>query len=132
MRDLETFLHGHLPATDESTGLVLVLTDRDSREERLDRARGALDAARVLGIRTAAILARDADGDLGAELTPAGRLLVGEAPSLPAPVAALVGSATPLQLLTERLARARGTNPDPLRRDDARYRAASEAAEGEA
>ena len=132
MRDLETFLHGHLPATDESTGLVLVLTDRDSREERLDRARGALDAARVLGIRTAAILARDADGDVGAELTPAGRLLVGEVQSLPAPVAALVGSATPLQLLTERLARARGTNPDSLRRDDARYRAASEAAEGEA
>ena len=26
-RDLETFLHGHLPATDERTGLVLVLTE---------------------------------------------------------------------------------------------------------
>lgn len=129
MRDLETFLHGHLPATDESTGLILVLTDRDSREERFARAHQALGAARVLGIRSAAILARDADGDLSAELTPAGRLIVEEAPSLPAPVAALVGSATPLQLLTERLARARGTNPDPIRRDDARYRAASEVAE---
>ena len=34
MPDLETFLHGHLPATDESTGLVLILTDRDGRAER--------------------------------------------------------------------------------------------------
>src|SRR6185369_16795291 len=31
MRDLETFLHGHLPAMDETTGLVLLLTDRDAR-----------------------------------------------------------------------------------------------------
>ena len=51
-----------------------------------------------------------------------------EAPDLPAPVAALLGTATPLQLLTERLARARGTDPDPIRRDDPRYRAAPDAA----
>jgi hypothetical protein len=43
-------------------------------------------------------------------------------------VAALIASAGALQLLTERVARARGTNPDPIRRDDPRYRAASEAA----
>ena len=48
---------------------------------------------------------------------------------LPAPVASLFGSATPLQLVTERLARARGTNPDPIRRDDPTYLAAAEAAE---
>ena len=47
-----------------------------------------------------------------------------------APVAALVGSATPLQLLTERLARARRTNPDLIRRDDPVYLAASAAADG--
>jgi glucosamine 6-phosphate synthetase-like amidotransferase/phosphosugar isomerase protein len=129
MRDLETFLHGHLPATDESTALVLILTDREGRDDRLGRARQALAAVAVLGVRTAAILTRDVDAELDADLTPAGRLVVDEAPSLPAPVAALVGSATPLQLLTERLARARGTNPDPIRRDDARYREASEAAE---
>ena len=62
-------------------------------------------------------------------LTPAGRLLVTEAPGLPAPVAALLGTATPLQLLTERLARARGTDPDPIRRDDPRYAAAADAAD---
>src|ERR671929_96891 len=33
MRDLETFLHGHLPATGEDTAVVLVLTDRDHRDD---------------------------------------------------------------------------------------------------
>jgi glutamine---fructose-6-phosphate transaminase (isomerizing) len=129
MRDLETFLHGHLPSTDKSTGLVLILTDRDGRIDRVARARQALAAASVIGVRAAAILARDIDAELPAELTPAGRLVVDEAPSLPAPVAALLGTATALQLLTERIARARGTNPDPIRRDDPLYRAASDAAE---
>jgi fructoselysine-6-P-deglycase FrlB-like protein len=129
MRDLETFLHGHLPATDGSTGLVLFLTDRAARDERIERALQALAAIRVLGVRTAAIVTRGAGDLIGEELTPAGRLLIDESPSLPAAVAATIGSATPLQLLTERLARARGTNPDPIRRDDARYREAAEAAE---
>jgi hypothetical protein len=83
----------------------------------------------VLDLRTAAILARDLDDEIEPSLTPAGRLLVDEAPSLPAPVAALLGTATPLQLLTERIARARGTNPDAIRRDDQRYRDAAAAAE---
>ena len=117
-RDLETFLHGHIPATDASTALVLVLADRVGRAERLARARQALAAAAVLGLRSAAILAADLDGELDPALTPAGRLLVAEAPGLASPVAALLGTATPLQLLTERIARARGTNPDPIRRDD--------------
>jgi glutamine---fructose-6-phosphate transaminase (isomerizing) len=128
-RDLETFLHGHLPATGPDTALVLVLADRAGRAERVARARGALSAARVLGIRSAAILAADLDGAIEPGLTPAGRLLVAEAPGLPAPVAALLGTATPLQLLTERLARARGTDPDPIRRDDPRYVAAADAAD---
>jgi glucosamine--fructose-6-phosphate aminotransferase (isomerizing) len=128
-RDLETFLHGHLPATDESTGLVLVMTDRDRRSERLARARQALAAARVLGLRSAAILADHAAAEIDPGLTPAGRLVVPDAPFLPAPVAALLASATPLQLLTERIARARGTNPDSIRRDDQRYREAADAAE---
>src|SRR5262249_40574269 len=89
MRDLETFLHGHLPAMDRSTGLVLILADRADRAARIERARQALAAARVVGIRAAAILAREADAALGAALTPAGRLVVDEAPDLPAPVAAL-------------------------------------------
>jgi fructoselysine-6-P-deglycase FrlB-like protein len=129
-RDLETFLHGHFPATGPDTGLVLLLADRDRRPERLARALGALRAAKVLGIRSAAILAADLDKDIEPSLTPAGRLLVAEASTLSAPVAALFGTATPLQLLAERLARARGTDPDPIRRDDPRYVAAADAVEG--
>ena len=128
-RDLETFLHGHLPATDATTGLVLILTDPDHRAERVARARQALAAARVIGQRAAAIVSADVDALLDRDLTPAGRLVVQEAPGLPGPVAALIGSTTPLQLLTERLARARGTNPDAIRRDDPLYVAASDAAE---
>jgi fructoselysine-6-P-deglycase FrlB-like protein len=129
-RDLETFLHGHLPATGPSTGLVLILTDRDRRPARIARARQALAAARVIGHRAAAIVSAEVDAALAPELTPAGRLVVPEAAGLPAPVAALVGSATPLQLLTERLARARGTNPDLIRRDDPVYLEAAHAADG--
>ena len=128
-RDLETFLHGHLPATGPATGLVLILTDRDRREERVARARQALAAARVVGLRAGAIVTSEVDAALDPALTPAGRLLVSEAHELPAPVAALVGSAAPLQLLTERLARARGTNPDLIRREDPAYLDASEAAD---
>ncbi len=129
-RDLETLLHGHFPAISPDSGLVMILVDRNGRAERLARARQALAAAQVIGIRTAAILATDLDAAIDPELTPAGRLLVDEAPGLPAPVAALFGTATPLQLLTERLARARGTNPDPIRRDDPIYAAAAKAAGG--
>ena len=128
MRDLETFLHGHLPAMDETTGLVLLLTDRDARAARVARARQALAAARAVGIRAAAIVARDIHGQLDGELTPAGRLRVDEVKALPAPLAALLGTVTPLQLLTERIARVRGTNPDLIRRDDPTYLAAAEAA----
>jgi len=128
-RDLETFLHGHLPATGESTGLVLVLADPAARDDRVRRASGALTAARGVGIETAAILAADASAAIPAELTSAGRLVVPEAPDLASPIAALLATATALQLLTERIARVRGTNPDAIRRDDPRYAAAADAAE---
>lgn len=128
-RDLETILHGHLPAAGATTGLVLILTDRERREDRARRARGVLEAARVLGIGVGAILTEDIAQAWPVELTPLGRLSVADAPGLSGPAAALIGSATPLQLLAERLARARGTNPDTLRRTDARYAAAAAAVE---
>jgi glutamine---fructose-6-phosphate transaminase (isomerizing) len=129
-RDLETFLHGHLPATGDGTGLVLVLTDRQGRADRTARARQALSAATAVGVGCAAILSADVAAELDARVTLAGRLVVPEAPDLPAVVAALLGSATALQLLTERIARARGTNPDPIRRDDPRYVEAAARADG--
>ena len=129
-RDLETFLHGHLAATDDASGLVLILTDRARRAERQARAIGALRAARAIGMETAAIVAADAAVDVPTDLTSAGRIVIPEAPDLPDAVAALLSTATPLQSLTERLARARGVNPDPIHRDVDRYLAAAEAAEG--
>ena len=129
-RDLETFLHGHLPSIDGSTSVVLLLADRNGRTERVRRGRQALAAARAVGARTAAIATPDGADELDPELT-LGRIAVADAPELPPAVAALLGTATPLQLVTERLARARGTNPDPIRRNDPTYGAASEAAEHE-
>jgi len=55
---------------------------------------------------------------------------VPEAPDLGPAAAALLGTATPLQLLTERLARVRGTDPDAIRRGQPAYRDAAAAAEG--
>jgi fructoselysine-6-P-deglycase FrlB-like protein len=128
-RDLETFLHGHLAATDDAMGLVLILADRERRAERLTRATGALRAARGIGMVAAAIVAADAAVDLPTDLTPAGRIVLPEAPALRSPVAALLGTATPLQMLTERLARARGVDPDSIHRDVDRYREAAESAD---
>jgi fructoselysine-6-P-deglycase FrlB-like protein len=128
-RDLETLLHGHLAATDGSTAIVLILTDRERRPDRLIRAAGALRAARVIGMDAAAIIATDVAAELPTDLTPAGRLVVPEAEALPPAVAALLGTATPLQLLTERLARARGVDPDAIHRDVDRYRQAADAAD---
>jgi fructoselysine-6-P-deglycase FrlB-like protein len=128
MRDLETLLHGHLAGIDAGTGVVLVLTTRDGRGPRAERARQALAAVRELGAPAGAILAAQAAGAIPEELTPAGRIVVAEAPSLGGSAAALLSGAVPLQLLTERLARARGVDPDPIRRDDEAYRRAADVA----
>jgi fructoselysine-6-P-deglycase FrlB-like protein len=129
MRDLETFLHGHLPATSAETGLVLILTDRDQGAERAKRAAQALAAARGVGVHVAAIVSSGVAKTLPKGAAPAGTMVVPDFPDLPSPVAALLGSATALQLVTERIARATGRNPDAIRRDDDRYREAAAAAE---
>jgi len=128
MRDLETLLHGHLAGMDRRTGFVLVLTDPSRADERSARAMGVLRAVAELGIRAGAILGGAYAADIPGDLTPAGRLVVPHAGGVPAATASLIGSAVPLQLLTERLARARGMNPDPIRRDDPAYLLAAERA----
>ncbi len=128
-RDLETFLHGHLAATGPTTGLVVIATDRRALHERAARFRGALSAARVIGMPTAAIVSAGFDAQLPGELTSAGRITVADAAASPPAVAALLGSATALQTLTERLARSRNVNPDPIHRDVDRYRLAADAAD---
>jgi fructoselysine-6-P-deglycase FrlB-like protein len=129
MRDLETFLHGHLPATGPSTALVLVLTERAGLDARATRGRQALTAAAAVGIRAGAILGASAADRIPGELTPGGRIVIPDAPGLPAATASLFGAAGPLQLITLAVAEARGTNPDPIRRDDPAYLRAAELAD---
>jgi fructoselysine-6-P-deglycase FrlB-like protein len=126
---LETVRHGHLAAADERTALIVVLTDGHARgEELVERVLAVLRSARALGMPSAAILAADLDGGVPIDLSAAGRLRVPvPAQGLPRLVAAALGAAIPLQLLTERLARARAVNPDTLGREDPRQAAAAEA-----
>ena len=129
MRDLETFLHGHLPATGGSTALVLILTDPASFEARTLRARQALAAAAATGIRAGAIFSASAADRIPAALTPAGRIVVPDGPTSGAGEACLFWAAGPIQLVTLEVAAARGTNPDPIRRDDPVYYRAAEVAD---
>lgn len=128
MRDLETVLHGHLAGMDERTGVVLILSDPAHRAERGARAAGVLRATNEIGCRNGATLGEDYQLAIPEAMTSAGRIVLPAAPGLPPAVAALLGSAVPLQLLTERLARVRGVDPDPIRRDDPTYLRAAEVA----
>jgi glucosamine--fructose-6-phosphate aminotransferase (isomerizing) len=124
--ELETIRHGHLAAATERTGLVVFLTDAEGRAEDVrDRAATSLRAAAELGMPSVLIGSSDmAEVAAGASV---GSQLVPLDPNVSRPVAAILGVVTPLQLLTERLARARGTNPDSLGREDPRQAAAAEA-----
>lgn len=125
---LETIRHGHLAAADEHTGLIVVLTDADEWGETLvERSRAVLRSATALGMPSAAILAADLGDKIPLPLTPAGRLSVPLAGALPRTIGAAIATAIPLQLLAERLARARGRNPDPIGRNDPRQAAAGDA-----
>ena len=129
VRDLETFLHGHLPATGPDTAIVLILTERGGLDARAKRARQALAAAASLGMRPAAILGADAASLIPESLTPGGRIVVPEGPDLSAATSSLLGAAGPLQLVTLAVSAARDTNPDLIRRQDARYYRAAELAD---
>ncbi len=129
MRDLETFLHGHLPATGRDTAMILVLLEPTGLEARAKRARQALAAAREVGMRPAAILGAAAAAAIQDELTPGGRIVVPDDASLPAALSALLGGAAPLQLVTLEIAHALGRNPDAIRRNDPTYLRAAEVAD---
>jgi len=128
-RDLETVLHGHLPATGRDTGLIVIQLERNGLAARTKRARQGLRAAATLGVRTAAILGAAAAEQIPADLTPGGRIVVPESDEVPGAAGALLGAATPIQLVTLAIAEARGTNPDPIRRDDPAYLRAAELAD---
>lgn len=128
-RELETFLHGHLAGVDAATGVVVVLADPAGATERAARATAVLAATSEIGIAAAAILGARIDGRIGAGLTPAGRIVAPAGGGLSPVLEGILSTVIPLQLLAERLARARGVNPDPIRRDAPTYRRAADAAE---
>ncbi len=124
--ELETIRHGHLASATEHTGLVVFLTDAEGRDMDVrERVATVLRAAAELGMPSVLIGSSDmaevaAAASVGSQLVPLD-------PNVSRPVAAILGVVTPLQLLTERLARARGTNPDTIGREDPRQAAAAEA-----
>ncbi|MEP6680803.1 MAG: hypothetical protein ABJB65_04925, partial [Chloroflexota bacterium] len=125
---LETVRHGHLAAADQRTGLLLVWSDAEELAPAIvDRQLGLLEAAAALGMPAAAILDVANGPHVPSPLTPAGRLSIPSTRRMPRVSEALLGAAIPLQLLTERLARARGVNPDTLGREDPRQVAAAAA-----
>jgi len=100
---LEKVLHGHLPAADERTGIVVLRIDPTSAPQRDKRAGDVRAAVKELGMPTVTI------DDL-----PQGH--------------PLLAGAIALQLLTYELVLAAGTNPDLIRREDPKYKAAAAAA----
>ncbi|MEA2280040.1 MAG: hypothetical protein QOK21_647 [Solirubrobacteraceae bacterium] len=110
---LEKVLHGHLPAADERTGLVVLRLDPRGAAERDARAANVLAAARELRMPSALI---------GADQLPV-------AGKLPPVAGALLTGALAAQLLTLELVHAAGTNPDLIRREQPAYRAAAQAGE---
>jgi glucosamine--fructose-6-phosphate aminotransferase (isomerizing) len=100
---IEKVLHGHLPAADGRTGVIVIRLDPTAKPQRDRRADDVRAAARELGMPTVTI------DDL-----PGGH--------------PLLAGAIALQLLTYELVLAAGTNPDLIRREQDAYRAAAAAA----
>ncbi len=103
---VEKVLHGHLPAADVRTGLVLLRFDPAQAMVRDARAANVAAAAAVLELPTVQ-LAR---------------------PRLASRAQALIAGALALQLLTLELTGVHGTNPDLIRREQPLYRKVAEVA----
>ena len=117
--DVESILHGHLAAATRWTGLVLIGTDDALRSQAIaERATRVLAAATALAMPAAAILGQRTALTIPADATPAGRMVLARPTRVTGVTGALLGPILPLQLLAERLARARGVNPDTLGRED--------------
>jgi fructoselysine-6-P-deglycase FrlB-like protein len=107
---LEKLLHGHLPAADDDTGLVLLRIDPRRAADRDRRAEEALRAVAEIGVPVAAVT-------------------LDAPPGLPPVAGSVLAGAIAVQLITQGLVHALGTNPDLIRREEEPYRAAAAAAE---
>jgi fructoselysine-6-P-deglycase FrlB-like protein len=118
--DVESMLHGSLAAANRWAGLVLVRTDDEPPlEPYLERTRRVLAAAAALQLPTAAIVGEEASAAIPADATPGGRIVLPHTGRVAGIAGSLLASAMALQLLAERLARARGVDPDTIGREDA-------------
>ena len=130
--ELETVLHGQLAAHEPTDGLVLVAMTGSGNEKRtVRRATDIARAAATIGLRVSGLLSAGYAQALGADLIPDGRLVT-ELPAaelVNAQLAGLLAGAGALQSVTLELTHARGTNPDLIRREQAPYRHAAQAAE---
>jgi glutamine---fructose-6-phosphate transaminase (isomerizing) len=130
--ELETVLHGQLAGHEAGDALILTAIGDGGRQDRLARrATHVAQAAAAIGLPVAALLSASYHRALSPELTPAGRLVLDlpDTTLLDRGLAGLLAGAGALQALTLALAHARGTNPDLIRREEARYRQAAMAAE---
>jgi glucosamine--fructose-6-phosphate aminotransferase (isomerizing) len=115
---IEKVLHGHLPAADERTGVIVLRLDPREDEARDRRAGNVLAATGALEMPAAVVGA----GGLGA----AHDVELAAPDGLPPVAGALLTGAVAAQLVTLGLVMAAGTNPDLIRREEPRYRAAAE------
>lgn len=121
-REVETLLHGHLAAFDAQTAIVLIVSDLPNRSALLERAVTEGRSAAELGTPVIGLLGADAAAAIGSVLA---HVPLVAANGVEPATSALLGAALPLQLLAERLARARGVNPDTIGREDPRQMAAA-------
>jgi fructoselysine-6-P-deglycase FrlB-like protein len=104
---MEKVLHGHLPAADRRTGLIIFRLEPRQAERRDARAAQVRAAAAVLDMPTVTIERLPTEGTVAGALT---------------------AGALALQLLTLELVHAAGTNPDLIRREEEAYKQAAAAA----
>jgi glucosamine--fructose-6-phosphate aminotransferase (isomerizing) len=116
--ELETVLHGHLAAATRWSGMIVIATDAIGEGLAAERLRRVLEAARSLSMPAAALLDESVAATLDAALTPAGRIVLPRTGRVRGTAAALLSPVMPLQLVAERLARARGVDPDTIGRED--------------
>jgi glucosamine--fructose-6-phosphate aminotransferase (isomerizing) len=110
--ELEEMLHGPLAAVTAETLLLVIAPSGRST----DRIADLLRAAHEIGVTPVALTG----GENAERFDEAHRFILPEVPEIVSPIPSVV----PLQLFSYFLAVGKGLNPDLLRRDDERYRAA--------